>query len=253
MRAPNPRSTSSRDAKQTYKRRISVVVPIVGTVDNDLQYLAGPGTEIRVEQICNGPTSIESAYAAAIAVPEVIKKAREAETNGADAVVISCMDDPGLAAARECLKIPVLGPSQTTMHLASMLGHRFSIVTTLESSVPGFENLANLYGIGNLLASVRWVPIPVVNLNDDPDETVRALVEQSVAAVKHDGAHVIVLGCTAMSGLDKAVVKGLNEAGYQGIPVIDPLPTTIRMAEAIVDLGLTQSKRTYPMAQFEIY
>jgi len=197
-------------------------------------------------QIDSGPTSIESAYSAALAVPGVIRRAVEAEAGGANAVVISCMDDPGLAATRERLEIPVLGCAQTSMHLASMLGHRFSIVTTGESSVPGFENLSSLYGVSGLLASVRWIPIPVVSLSDDPDATVRALAEQSLAAVQRDGAHVIVLGCTAMSGLNEAVIDGLQQAGHHGIPVIDPLPTTIRMAEALIDLHLTHSKRTYP-------
>jgi hypothetical protein len=42
------------------------------------------------------------------------------------------------------------------------------------------------------------------------------------------------------------VQDGLTAAGITGVPVIDPLPATVRMAEALVDLGLTHSKRSSP-------
>ena len=59
-----------------------------------------------------------------------------------DAVVIDCMGDPALGAAREATSIPVLGPAQTSMHLAALLAHSFSIVTVLDSVVPLLEDLA---------------------------------------------------------------------------------------------------------------
>jgi allantoin racemase len=40
-------------------------------------------------------------------------------------VVIDCMGDPGLFGARECVSIPVLGPMQTAMGIAAMMGHKF--------------------------------------------------------------------------------------------------------------------------------
>jgi allantoin racemase len=160
-------------------------------------------------------------------------------------VVIDCMGDPGMKAAREAVSIPVLGPGETTMHIASMLGHRFSIVTVLSSCIPLMENQAKIYGVAGKLASVRAVDIPVLELEDDTERLVGALVDQSVQAIESDGAHVIVFGCTGMLGCALGVQQGLERRGYSGVPVIDPVPAAIKMAEALIDLGLSHSKRTY--------
>jgi allantoin racemase len=230
-------------------RRIRVVVPVIteGFPDaRDFSSVAGLGTEITLTQIGRGPASIESEFDAALAAPDVILKIVEAEREGVDAAVIDCMDDPGLLAAREMVSIPVVGPCQTTMHLASLLGHRFSVVTVMECSTSGFENRAKLYGVSDKLASVRWVDIPVLDLSSSENRLLHDLVEESVKAVESDGAHVVVFGCTGLLGYADAVRQALERRGHVGIPVIDPLPATIRFAEMLVDAGLRHSKRTYP-------
>lgn len=71
---------------------------------------ADPGTEIIVVSPKTGPDSIECYVDEYLAVPgviqEVIKGDRE---EGADAFIIACFGDPGLAAAREVTDKPVLG------------------------------------------------------------------------------------------------------------------------------------------------
>lgn len=228
---------------------IRVVIPIVTPGLHDLEEfaaVAGPRTRVTASQIERGPASIESELDDALAAPDTILKVVEADREGADAVVIDCMDDPGLLGSREMVSIPVLGPCQTTMHLASMLGHTFSVVTVMEGSVPGFVNRAKVYGLDGKLASVRWVDIPVLDLASSGKRLLADLLDESEAAVRRDGAHVIVFGCTGMLGFAAAVERGLVERGIEGVPVIDPIPTTIKMAEAIVDLGLRPSGRTFP-------
>ena len=230
-------------------RRIRVVVPITTRGFRDASSLpsfAGSGTEITLTQIERGPASIESEFEAALAAPDVILRIAEAEREGVDAAVIDCMDDPGLLAAREVVSIPVLGPCQTTMHLACLLGQRFSVVTTMEGSVSGFENRARLYGVAEKLASVRWVDIPVLELSSVENGLLHDLIEESVKAVVEDGAHVLIFGCTGLLGCAEAVRQALEQCGHEGIPVIDPTPTTIRFAEMLVDAKIRHSKRTYP-------
>jgi allantoin racemase len=144
------------------------------------------------------------------------------------------------------VSIPVLGPAETSMHLASMLGHRFSVVTVLERLRPQFENQARLYGVAEKLASVRAVDIPVLALHDDRESVVQALVREAAKAVTEDGADAIIFGCTGMSGCARVVEEGLRELGCGGVPVIDPMAATVEVAAAMVNLGLTHSKRTYP-------
>lgn len=230
-------------------KRIRVITPIVTEGfrrAEDFAALGGPDTEITQAQIERGPASIESELDEALAVPDTVLKIVEAERDGVDATVIDCMGDPGLRPAREMVSIPVLGPAETSMHLAAMLGHKFSVVTVLERLRPQFENEAKIYGVAEKLASVRAVDIPVLELEQDREHLVSALVQESVRAVEEDGADVIIFGCTGMLGCAQAVEQGLRDLGYDGVPVIDPVPAAIKVAGALVDLQLTQSKRTYP-------
>jgi allantoin racemase len=194
----------------------------------------------------HGPDSIESHYDEVLAVPDTIFKVKAAERAGFDAVIIDCMGDPGLAAAREVVAIPVIGPAQAAMHLAAILGHRFSIVTVLERVFPFLEDLARTYGLHSKLASLRAVDIPVLELEADPQRLIDQLIKEAIAAIKTDSAHVIVFGCTGMVGCSRAVREGLGTHGYAGVPVIDPTLAALQLARGVVELGLTHSKRTYP-------
>jgi allantoin racemase len=104
---------------------------------------ASPGTQISVARVDYGPASIECELDKAICVPGFLHKARQAESEGYDAVISNCYCDPGVKPARELLNIPVVGPAESSMHLAATLGHRFSVVTVLPNIVPAIEHLAS--------------------------------------------------------------------------------------------------------------
>jgi allantoin racemase len=82
--------------------------------------------------------------------------------------------------------------------------------------------------------------IPVLELQKDPDATFHALAEEGRKAIELDGAEVLILGCTGMTGMAEKVSKEL------GVFVVDPLPTAIKFAETLVSLGLSHSKIAYP-------
>lgn len=230
--------------------KIRVIAPVT-TKECELrafeQYSAGarPDTEISTVLLDKGPASIESRYEEALAVPDTLAKIVQAEEDGIDAVISNCMADPGVEAAREMVSIAVIGPSETSMHIAAMLGHKFSVVTILERLIPLFHHHTARTGLTRRLASVRAVNIPVLELGDRA-RVASALVEQSIRAVREDGAHVIILGCTGMAGLAKDVEEGLRDQGIADVPVIDPAILALKIAEALADMGLSHSKRTYP-------
>lgn len=230
--------------------RICIVAPVIhcsgrpASVE-ELALAARTDCEVGVVFLDKGPASIESEYEEVLAAPDTVAKVWEAEKDGFDAVVINCMLDPGLAAARERVSIPVVGPCQASMHLAAMLGHRFSVVTVLERLVPAFENVARVYGVDRQLASIRAIDILALDIKCDAERVTEALIEQSILAIEGDDAHVVVLGCTGMGRLARAVRNGLLERGYD-VPVIDPPILALKMAEVLADMRLSHSKRTYP-------
>jgi allantoin racemase len=189
----------------------------------------------------SGPASIESAFDEALCAPYVVGRCIEAVQDGVDAVIIDCMGDPGLEAAREVVKIP----GETSMHVAAMLGHHFGVVTIIDRVRPIFENHAKVYGTFDKLVSVRSVDIPVLEIAHDPEKLVEALITQSVAAIREDKADVIILGCTGFLGVSEKIEAALKERNLP-VPVINPLRTTAMMAFALSAAGLTSSLLGYP-------
>jgi allantoin racemase len=173
-----------------------------------------------------------------------VLKIIQAEQEGVDAVVIDCVGDIGMEAGRESVQIPVIGAGQAGMLVAASLGHRFSILTTLERTLHLNERQALVYGIADKLASLRAVDFPVLQLREGTDELVKRLLVEAKAAIEEDGAHVLLFGCTGMKHVADALAVALRERGYD-LPVVEPLTTAIRYAEMLVQLGLRPSKITY--------
>ena len=60
---------------------------------------------------------------------EAFHAAVQAETDGFDAVIMGCYFDPILRDVRQAVNIPVVGPAESSMLLATMMGAKFGIVT----------------------------------------------------------------------------------------------------------------------------
>ncbi|MCJ9430613.1 aspartate/glutamate racemase family protein [Kordiimonas marina] len=226
---------------------IRIVTPIItkGVRDlADIDFLKRPDLEFSHVLLEAGPSSIENEFEHALAVPGVAARAIEAEKDGADALIVDCLGDPGVPAARELVRIPIIGPGEASMHMAAMMGHRFSIVTVVESVRPMLDNLATLYGVAGKMASLRVIDIPVLELEARLGEVQQKLAEQAVEAVEKDHADTIILGCTGFLGCASAISTTLKSKGLD-VPVIDPIPAAVCMAEAFVRAGLSHSKHSY--------
>lgn len=240
----------TNDAEPTTVRVVVPLRTIHRESDHDTSALERDGLKVDVKVIDpGGPTTLECAYNVARAEREVVDKIMDAARDGVSAVVTDCMRDVAIATAREMVDIPVLGPGQTSMHLAAILSRRFSVLVTLPRSIQVVEDQVMLHGLGHSFASARAIGIGVESLHDDVDVLVKRLIEESLAAIEEDGAHSIILGCTAMDGIGALVRQGLADQGYDGIPVIEPLVATVRLAQVFAELGLTHSRLTYPDAR----
>lgn len=228
--------------------RLRVVTPIItrGLRElSDLKALECQDLFIEHTLIDEGPASIEGAADEALAAPAVFSAALQAERDGCDALLIDCFGDPGLQGARELVRIPVLGPCETSLHTAAMLGDRFAIISVLDRVRPLLMHLVRQYGMTERLASMRMVNTPVLDLATGMAALQEAMAAAAVAAVREDGADVIVLGCTGFHGCATCVGQALADAGLE-VPVIDPIPITVHMARSLVASALRHSKRTWP-------
>jgi allantoin racemase len=183
-----------------------------------------------------GPASIEGYYDGAFAVPGLLSRIIEAERSGVDAHVIACFDDTGLDAARSAAQAPVVGIGEAAYHAASMVGLRFSVVTTLSRSIPVIQDNLTRYGLAHRCARVRASEVPVLSLEKDgaaAEERIANEIEQALAA---DGADCIVLGCAGMADM-----AGRFSQRFQ-VPVVDGVAAGAVFAVALVMLGLKTSK-----------
>jgi allantoin racemase len=213
---------------------IHVVTPIISEGFRDdapLRAAIPAGGVLTSSFLSRGPASVESAVDEVLAAPGVVDAALAAEADGAAALVIDCMLDPGLEAAREATGIPVIGCGMAGLSAAAMQG-RFSIVTVLQRQERLFRPLAARYGAEGALASVRGIGVPVLELERDRAAAIARTIAASRAARDTDGAEAIVFGCTGMLGFARPVAEAL---GWQEARVIDPLPHAVTVA---LDLAL---------------
>lgn len=192
-----------------------------------------------------GTAAIESRFDDAFAVPGILDAAIRAEQDGSDAVVIDCMDDPGLDAAREVVRIPVIGTAEASMHLALCLADRFTILTTAAEDIPIVRELVQHHRLEHRCASIRAIGIGVLDLHADPDDTLQRLAAAGRAAVDEDGAAALIPGCTLLSGTAERLAAHLAITG-PAVPVIDPLAAALHHAQTLVRLGVSHSGVGYP-------
>lgn len=208
-----------------------------------VQRIAGSAWRMDAWDVESGPASIESAYEEYQSVPGAIERLVEAERGGFDGAILGCFGDPGIEAAREMVSMPVIGPGEAAMLVAASLGHRFAIVTVLDSLNFLLERLAWQVGVDRKLASVRGIGIPVLELGRDPEETFTRMVREGEAARDRDRADVIIMGCMSMAFQDRQ--HDLSRA--LDIPVVNPVYAAVKLMQMFCELGLRHSRRAYPV------
>jgi len=199
--------------------------------------VAAPGTIVQAVSPAIGPVSIESHYDDALAVPGLLDEIRRGEAEGCDAYVIACFGDPGLYAARELARGPVIGIAEAAMHAASLIGTGFSVVTTLGRTCGQAWDLADRYGMRRFCRNVRACELPVLALEDPASGARRIIIDECRRALIEDRSDVLVLGCAGMTDLCDEISQAT------GAPVVDGVAAAVKIAEMLVALGLRTSKR----------
>lgn len=195
---------------------------------------ASPGTEIVAINPPDGPVSIEGYYDEALSLAGLLAEIRA--NSDADAVVIACFDDTGLDAARCLTDRPVIGIGEAAYHFASMIANKFSVVTTLARSVPALEHNLHRYGLAARCARVRSSEVAVLELEHPGSDACNRISAEIGRAVAEDRSEAIVLGCAGMADLAGRL------AAEHGLPVLDGVACAVRLAEAMVGLGLHTSR-----------
>lgn len=198
--------------------------------------VAAPGTVVVGRQPGFGPESIEGHFDEVFGAAGVAEQVRLAAAEQFDAVVIACFGDPGLDAARELTTAPVLGIAEAAFHAASFVATGFSVVTTLTRTCVIAERLVQRYGFERSCRGIHGTDIPVLALEACGEHTVAQIEAAARHALAQDRSGAIVLGCGGMAALCRTLQQRL------GVPVIDGVSAAVKLAEALVALGLKTEK-----------
>lgn len=225
----------------TARQLIQVINPnttlaMTETIGAAARAVAGPGTEIIAVNPSQGVPSIEGHFDEAVAAIGVLEQIKAGREQGVSGHVIACFGDPGLLAARELARGPVIGIAEAAMHMATMVATRFSIVTTLPRTVIIARHLLQQYGFEHHCAALHAIDLPVLALEDGSGLAQEKVREGCIQAKRQDGSGAIVLGCGGMATLARELTLEL------GIPVIDGVGAAVKMVESLVALGLSTSK-----------
>ena len=218
---------------------VNTTESITETIAQQARAIASPGTEIVGLTPYFGAESVEGnfeSYLAAIAVMDRVM----AYDQPFDAVIQAGYGEHGREGLQELLNVPVVDITEAAASTAMFLGHAYSVVTTLDRTVPLIEDRLKLAGLYQRCASVRASGMAVLELEEDPLGAMEAIVRQAELAIRDDKAEVICLGCGGMAGLDEQIRQ------RTGVPVVDGVTAAVMVAESLVRLGLSTSKvRTY--------
>jgi allantoin racemase len=212
-------------------------VPMTAKIAEAARAVAAQGTIIDAVNPSFGAASIEDHHDDVWAAAGVTEQVRAGEADAADAYVIACFGDPGLHAARELARGPVIGIAEAAFHAATLVATGFSVVTTLTRTCVIAEHLVLQYGFERRCRGIHGTDIAVLELEDPKSRAFERILLSAQQALDKDRSGAIVLGCAGMADLCHELQRRL------GVPVIDGVGAAVKMAEALVTLGIGTSKR----------
>jgi len=214
----------------------NITIVMTEAMAAEARRFASPGTEIVTATAAFGTQYVENRAEAAIASHAVLD-ALATHAAGCDAAIVSAFGDPGLAAAREFADIPVVGIAESAMLTAWMLGRRYSIVCLTPRLRRWYIECAREHGLDGRLASVRALNVAIPDITQAKDQFRAALLAECLAVVEEDEAEVIIFGGGPIAGLAREVADQIP------VPALDGVSCAVRMAEALVGLGVRKATR----------
>jgi allantoin racemase len=224
------------------KKRILIINPNTAQdtaekMQAECRKIASPDTKVDATNIQARPGfssyKVFSYVDLSICTVETIKIAWK-KRKDYDGMIVAGFSDVGVDAMKEILDIPILGIAEASYHLASLLGHRFTVLTGTSKWTPPKHDYVRALGIETKAASFRayseWE-------DNDSFEALKArLIKVAKQAIDEDWAEVIILGGGPLVGYGKLLEAEL------GIPVIDPTLATFKLMESLIELGHSHSK-----------
>jgi allantoin racemase len=199
-------------------------------IEAEARRVAAPGTEILCATAPTGVAYIETRFEALLGAHAAALIAAE-RWHEADAVVVAAFGDPGVTALREVLPVPVVGLTEAALATAALLGQRFAIVAISPRIGAWYRECVAGYGYASRLASIRALDRPLGAVGALQQAHGERLVELCDAAVRDDGADVVILAGAPLAGLARTIRDRV------GVPLVDGVSSAVQQAQTLVTLA----------------
>lgn len=179
--------------------------------------------------------------------PLMIARAEEAEREGYDAVIFYCAWDPAIFSAKAAVKIPLISTSETMYSIASLLAYRWGLITGIPPMKAMLKKQTQAYGVADHVVSIKTLDFdPYLTFATKKAEVEARFIELGKEQIS-EGAELIICSCGPLfQALGMEALKRAREK--LEVPVIEPQESLLNMAQALVNMGLAQSKVAYPIA-----
>lgn len=170
----------------------------------------------------------------------------QAEREGYDAAVPLGMIDLGVDGGRCLVDIPIIGPSEACLHIASMLGDRFGLISYEAYAIPRARQRARRYGMEHFIGGYRTVSMPKSDFTANRDRLKETFLREARALIKEDGCDVII-----PTGISQCPVHMKPEmlSKELGVPIVEGIGAPIRLAAMFAHLGYRHSRIRWPSSR----
>jgi allantoin racemase len=193
-----------------------------------LRSLVRPGFTIELRVAPGGPKILEQPPDFAQMLKAELDAVRAIAPDECGAIIAAGAVDPALKELRAAASVPVVGPGESSLYLASMLGSRLAILA-VEPAVPAAHAMIATVRAKPDTVIVRPMKTTVRKILADMEEGKKIMREAAAAAIREDRADMLYLGSMTQGTL--GVSQDLRDQFK--VPVIDPLPVAIQAAEQI--------------------
>lgn len=202
-------------------------------IADTLEPVAMDGTELVIRNLTGAPKNIDYFWPKHLLEVAVFKECLRLEADGVDAIIVGCCYDPGVRVARELVDVPVVGPLEASLNMASYFGHRATVVTDHHKAVPYIEDLVRLYGQQNV-RNVRCIDWWVTEMVEAPGQVAADAAREATRAMEEDAADVVVLGCTIIAACFTQHLRDTGE--FREVAIMNPNVMALKSAEMLADL-----------------
>jgi Asp/Glu/hydantoin racemase len=197
-------------------------VAVTAAIDRSIAPWRGVGgPELRCVTLENGPKEIVTQRDADAAAP-LVASFVERHQERACGFVIGCFSDPGIRAARETTRLPVVGFGEAGLLAALGAGEKVGVVAISSKAIPRHLRYWQALGLAHRVAAERAIDLPVAD-SGNPEIALAAMTAAARRLRDEDGADVILLGCAGMGALRATLQAQL------GMPVVDPCQAAAAM------------------------